>query len=233
MQSDASAIPTPHGAMRIDQVGADDPIAATVNRWMRTYLSRPHPRLGREGPVCPYVPLALEQHAVWMTTIRSRGLDQAEIASVVADYREVFLGLGPAGGLDDELKTLLLLFPDVQREEAPVVIDGVQSHLKPHFVDAGLMLGQFHDMNIAPGIHNPAFHPLRSPIPMLVIRFMVELDLPFLRQERDPAPIRLRFLRSYLRHLGANLQPAMHTLVQDALARAEREIADGIPGLPA
>jgi len=41
---------------------------------------------------------------------------------------------------------------------------------KPNFVERGLMLGEFWSGNDSPGVHNPEFRPLDSPVPLLVIR---------------------------------------------------------------
>jgi hypothetical protein len=95
----------------------------------------------------------------------------------------------------------MLIFPDVHIEEAFKLIDGVQQKLKPFFIEAGLMIGEFHKRNESPGLHNPNFRPLRSPIPMLGIRYMVESDLPFLQQVSDEPCLRIRYLEAYLQRL--------------------------------
>ena len=47
------------------------------------------------------------------------------------------------------------------------------------------MLGDFHPFSQSPGIHNPDFRPLKSPIPMLVIRHMVISDWLFLLEKNE------------------------------------------------
>jgi hypothetical protein len=73
----------------------------------------------------------------------------------------------------------------------------VETHarLKPTFLAQGLMFGEFYPSCDKPGLHNPAFRPLRSPWPLLVIRPMVEADLDFLL---DQVP----FVESYLAAQG-------------------------------
>ena len=78
------------------------------------------------------------------------------------------------------------MFPGISDADAPAFIDAVQARLKPQFVADGLMLGQFHALNNEPGLHNQEFRPLRSPIPLLAIRFMVDSDLPFLTESQTP-----------------------------------------------
>jgi hypothetical protein len=100
--------------------------------------------------------------------------------------RDWFLELEPQHGPQAQLKTLLLLLPDVAAADAPAVIDETQRLLKPAFVRNGLMIGQFHPgPPDAPGLWNEAFRPLHSPVPLLAIRHMVASDLPFLID--DPA----------------------------------------------
>jgi hypothetical protein len=78
------------------------------------------------------------------------------------------------------------------------LIDVSKERLKPLFVNDGLMLGEFHELNESPGLHNPDFRPLRSPIPLLAIRRMVYSDIVFLNRPSDPPERRIRFLEAYL-----------------------------------
>ncbi len=38
-----------------------------VGEWIKTFVVRPHKDLGRAGPVCPFVPGALERRTFWLT----------------------------------------------------------------------------------------------------------------------------------------------------------------------
>ena len=42
----------------------------TVAYWIETFVARPHKNLGREGPVCPFVPGALDRRV--LCSLRSR-----------------------------------------------------------------------------------------------------------------------------------------------------------------
>ena len=56
------------------------------------------------------------------------------------------------------------------------------------------MIGFMHAGNEAPGLWNPAFRPLRAPLPVLAIRHLVEQDAPF--AARHPlllAPFLIKF----------------------------------------
>ena len=47
-----------------------------VADWTKTFVARPHRDLGRDGPVCPFVPVALE-HATHPTYFRNCSKDPA------------------------------------------------------------------------------------------------------------------------------------------------------------
>ncbi|WP_445302467.1 DUF6875 domain-containing protein [Microcoleus sp. K4-B3] len=76
---------------------------------------------------------------------------------------------------DAVFKTFLILFPYLPKESAPKFIDNLQQRLKADFVNYGLMIGEFH---FGPpkktGLWNENFYPLFSPIPLLVIRYLVQ-----------------------------------------------------------
>ena len=193
------------------------PLGTTID-WMRQFLARPHPELGRSGPVCPFVPGALDQNTIWLTAVNVRSKN--EIVEVVGQYRDHFLELEPKSGDLALDKAILIVFPNLTHDDAPMV-DEAQAELKPRFVDAGLMIGEFHERNESPGLRNEDFRPLRSPVPMLAIRHMVESDLPFLQRSLDPPAMRIAFLRSYLRRLGASLSRRNFDIALEALVTAE------------
>lgn len=200
---------------------AHAPLPVTV-AWVRDFLARPHPELGRSGPVCPFTPLALDLDTIWLSEVADAELDMGRIGELIAHYRDLFLELEPRSGGAAINKAILLVFPNLGSDGA-ALIDAIQAAQKGGFVEQGLMLGEFHAHNLSPGLRNPRFFPLRSPVPMLAIRHMVESDLPFLRRDSDPAEVRAAFLRSYLRRLGPNLRRNNFEQAIEALVQAELE----------
>lgn len=179
----------------------DLPYLIEIMEWVKNFLGRPHPNLGRPGAVCPFVPFSLKSNSIRLAVIHTKDLYLKQLEEIVGRYRDMFIGMDVQ---EQELainKAFLLIFPDIHIEDAPEVIDSVQQKLKPLFVESGLMIGEFHKRNESPGLHNPNFRPLRSPIPLLAIRFMVEADLPFLQNPTDPH-LRIRYLEAYLKHFG-------------------------------
>ena len=158
-------------------------ILRTVADWSRDHIGKLHPDLGRDGPICPFVEMSIRKNQFLLTLEHTVHSSQEAIRGTVLRYRDIFLQLEPWEGNDSLFKTILILLPDVQPDEAANVIDGLQLSLKPQFVEDGLMIGQFHPLNNTPGMWNEDFRPLRSPIAMLVIRYMVLTDMPFLEDD--------------------------------------------------
>jgi hypothetical protein len=193
-----------HPDLRLWEV-ADEEHAPTAVRttlaWARSYLSRPHRDLGRPGPVCPYVPSALRAGTMYVAVQPGAPKSRARVEATVAAYRDWFGELEPRSGPQAEAKTILILFPDLPGPAMLELIDGVQAALKPSFVEQGLMIGQFHPTPpTQPGLWNPEFRPLHSPVPLLAIRQMVPSDLPVIVHDRG-------LLSEAVRRLGAGALP--------------------------
>jgi len=220
--------------MRISEVDRNcDPASpmGCVRDWIRRFLARPHPQLGRGGSVCPFVPIALGLDTIWMAEVAETMPSFERISEIITEYRNVFLKTEPTSGSEAINKTFLVVFPSLAANgaEGAAIIDKVQASLKKYFVDMGLMLGEFHAANESPGLRNPDFRPLRSPIPMLAIRHMVESDLPFLIRETYAPQERSSFLRAYLFRLGGTLSQVKFNEALDGLIAAEAAIMSSIP----
>jgi hypothetical protein len=194
-------------------------IYRSIAGWVKEYLPNPHPSLGRMGPVCPYTAGAVTRNSVRIIVLRLGPVNRAgQIEKEVLRYKDVFERERAAMGEEERVYAVLMLaFPDVSLGDAPELVDGTKERLKPQFVNEGLMLGEFHQANESPGLHNAGFRPLRSPVPMLVMRQMVPSDIAFLDRPEEPDERRASFLEAYLRLPG---------LTAAERARAER-------GLPA
>ncbi|MCH2144938.1 MAG: hypothetical protein MK082_07300 [Phycisphaerales bacterium] len=185
--------------------------------WARHYLFKPSPRLGRKGPVCPFVKPALEQHrSLFLTSVRTPHLNVDALAEKLYGYRDWFTRLEPTDCVKRNFKTILVMLPDLcDLEKGPEFIESVHSRLKPDWVKMGLMLGQFYPSCDAEGLHNADYRPLQSPTPLLVMRHMQLTDLPFLVKTEQ-------FIRSYCRTFA----------VQDAQELQRRITEAQIPKLP-
>ncbi|HEU4422925.1 MAG TPA: hypothetical protein VFR67_10385 [Pilimelia sp.] len=199
--------------------GALEKLRAVV-RWAEDYLCRPHPELGRKGPVCPYVQSALERGTFYLAVLRGESFPPELLGERLVRYRDWFRELEPAHGPAAQFKTILLVFPDLPHQAAAAVVDATQERLKPRYVGDGLMIGEFHPgPPPKAGLWNPDFRPLRSPQPLLAIRHMVPSDLPFLADDRD-------LVAAYLEHFGAVLPAGLQARAAAAAAR------HGLAGVP-
>jgi hypothetical protein len=196
--------------------------------WCENFLGKPSDLVGRTGNVCPFVPEAMMRGSLKFAVValRNRGVAAVpEIEETILACREYFLAKEKAAGKHDIFFSMVIIFPAVTKEEAQKVIDPPQRKLKPTFVKEGLMLGEFHPFSSTPGLRNLSFRPLRSPVPLLAIRHMVESDIDFLMAPNDPAEHRVKSLTAYLQFLGPSLSVASQIKAKEALKIAEAEAA--------
>lgn len=180
----------------------EDPLPDLVQRdlgplsqivaWAGSYLSQPHPELGRSGPVCPFTRPAMNKNTFFLTVCRGADLTREEVSTVVMKYRDWFLEMEPLDLRGAQYKTINILFPDIPQETAIDLIEDTQELLKTEYVPYGIMVGEFHaGPPKKAGLWNPHFRPLSSPVPLLSIRHMVPTDFAFLRDRKD-------YMTSYL-----------------------------------
>lgn len=228
--SSTTAVPVyaaamPHRLMRVSEVARDYPADSPLARvllWMREFLSHPHPDLGRKGAVCPFVPVSLGLDTIWLAEVTDPNPRLEDIAALITHLRRQFLVTEPVDGPDAINKAFVVAFPYLGPGSTDLV-DRVQNALRTEFIDCGLMLGEFHETNQSAGLRNAQFRPLRSPIPMLGMRHMVDSDLPFLQRANLPAQERASFLRAYLFRLAGSLNAARFDQALNGLIDAEIE----------
>lgn len=192
-----------------------------VVAWAWSYLCEPHDELGRRGAVCPYARAALNAHTFFLAVRDGRPDGPWEVAELLRQYRDWFADLEPRSGRDAQLKTVLVLFPDLEPDDWPTLIDGSQRLLKSEYVQHGFMIGEFHGgPPRQPSLRNEHFLPLRSPVPMLVIRHMVATDLAFLDADRQ-------YFESYRRRFGNQVPAGQQARFQAAAARFQLDDVKG------
>jgi hypothetical protein len=167
----------------------------TALRWLTDYLARPHPAVGRDGAVCPFVEPALQAGSV---EIRVRELPADPTAAdlvgaidrAVADFRGLdFAGRNPT------LHALVVVFPDLPDDRLEL-LDAAQAQRKTALAVDGLMLGQFHPRCPEPAARNADFLVGRSPVPMIALRRMAFHDVLFLHERAD-------WFEAYARRFGS------------------------------
>lgn len=201
-------------------VVTEHPRTTELRRWVREYLCRPHPDLGRSGPVCPYMSHAIACQFVWAAFFDGRDIGAERITGIVDDLYDLFPTLPPEEGPDSKLKAVLAVFPDLTEYTD---IEAVQRDQKTRFVKKGLMLGQFYPGCTVAGLHNSAFPALDAPLPLLAVRHMVATDLPFLVTRHEWIDIYLKIFAPAIPGFIA------HTLSDRLL---QPEVPEGSPPPP-
>jgi hypothetical protein len=77
-------------------------------------------------------------------------------------------------------KAIIVLLPMLPASRVAEMVDAVQKKLKPGYIREGFMIGEFYPGCPAPGLHNPAFRPLQTPVASLAIREITPFDAPFM-----------------------------------------------------
>jgi hypothetical protein len=200
--------------------------------WVRRFVLRPHPDLGRTGAVCPRLGAALRADLVWLVTIRTGRTTPVHAAGVGELLAATFHQQVGDDSARVRAGAVLAFFPDVPAELAGDFIDGGHRLLRRWFVAAGLMLGEFHPDSGVGSVHNPALPVMRSPDPMFAVRALSRHDLLFLDTEQTPPAQRLDYLHLYRRRLAPHLAPA-ELADLDARIAALLDDASTSPSLPA
>ena len=197
--------------------------------YLREFLAKPHPLVGRPGPTCPFVPSSLKMNTIWIALVyATQQHTLAEVKKVVRDHINTYAKLEPTQGPKALFRTLILVFPTIPLRLTSMYIDQVQFELKQECVERGIMVGEFHLHNNASGLRNPDFYPLRTPYPTLAIRSMVPGDLVFLTPDKYPPDARIRMISFFLKHFDTEegrrkIKPMDLEIAKDALAAAEAD----------
>ena len=167
-----------------------DPASRAIAAWVRGYLMRPHPDLGRTGHVCPFTAQAARLSLVRIGVSPSSGSDGAAILATMRDAMRAFdtMPCPPAARI---FRTVIVAFPRCAGADGIAALHGVQNAMRHHSIVRARMIGLFEPDSEATGLINPAFRPLRAPVPALAIRMLVEQDAPFVLRNPLLAPIYL------------------------------------------
>ena len=158
----------------------------TVADWIKTFVARPHTDLGREGPVCPFVPGALERKTLWLASEHIAGRSVAEVVQLMNGYKTQFLHAQPIDGDGANDKVLVVVFPDLPADRARGLFGEVLHHLAvPSYVEDGVLFGPFYEGNEGTAIYNSRFRPFQSPVPFLFVRQGVISDWKFFLDNED------------------------------------------------
>lgn len=179
--SDLFLIEELENARMTSELAASDVDALrVVADWIKTFVARPHGDLGRAGPVCPFVPGALERKTLWLAPEQVADRGVPEVVELMNGYKRLFLDAQPTDvdGADD--KVIVVVFTDLPADRADGLFDDVLKELAvPSYVADGIVFGPFHEGNAETAIYNAGFRPFQSPVPFLFVRQGVIGDWKF------------------------------------------------------
>jgi heptaprenyl diphosphate synthase len=149
-------------------------LANEVFNWANEFLipeseqiHRPH---GNQS-VCPFVGASIEHDCFFMVFHPEINQHSEQlIEQLLVNYIPLFGRLGPFEPSDKLKKALLVVFPSIPEKQTRI-LDRAYSNIKTRFVDAAMMIGQF--------------HVSRSPVPLMVIRHMALHDILFLAENEE------------------------------------------------
>jgi heptaprenyl diphosphate synthase len=152
-----------------------------VNEWLHEYVSMSDRRIGRSGPVCPFMPRALKQLAV-ETRIRPE-IDGACEQELIDALRAEISDFGKFGRPNSNsgvvLDSRVIVMPTMNATGWRN-LDTSYGHLKRAAVESGKMVGIFHPECDDRAVRNDDFRVSIAPVAMLAIRYMAPHDILFL-----------------------------------------------------
>ena len=166
-------------------ISACDGPLESIRAWVLEYLCRPNPQLGRPGPVCPFAAPAYQDGTIWVQIAAAQVNSLQRTLALMNEALEFFISMSNNDAVADANHAVLVVFPGLDDPKGYAIVDSCQQMLKPRFVKMGLMVGQFYKTCREPGLRNPNFQPLKSPIPLLAIRYMVKSDIAFLKKSTE------------------------------------------------
>ncbi len=201
------------------------PLYDEVISWLELFIMKPNPELGRAGAVCSRVHASLEQNLMKFATIRTKNATAEEAVYKCRAVVDAFYALFPNR---DEWPqaSLMILFPDIERDQGSDFIDGGHRHLRKTFIKNGLMLGEFHPHSTVPGVSNPDFRSMRAPMPLFVVRAISEHDHKFLLRPDFPATEQLECLDALLDFVGDKLESKTKAEVEAAVLELRKRCED-------
>lgn len=187
--------------------------------WLRDYICRPHPRVGRSGPVCPFVGPARRAGSL---ELRVRLLGPTPTKALMTETLrcalDEFGAIGWRTGSNPMLHSLVVVMPDLP-EDRYGLLDEAHAVVKNEAVARGMMIGQFHPRCEEPAARNREFPVSRSPVPLVAIRRMALHDVLFLHERADWFDCYAKRFGHKLRGSRASVDPLFVELFEAALDR--------------
>jgi Domain of unknown function (DUF6875) len=156
-----------------------------VADWIKNFVARPHKDLGRTGPVCPFVPGALDRHTLWLAPTQIADRSVPDVVELISGHQRLFEDAQPTDGEDVIYKSVVIVFTDLPADHAEAFFADVLQHLAAPSYLNGFVMGGFHEGSKGTAIYNASFRPFTSPVPFLLVRLAVVGDWKFFLDNED------------------------------------------------
>jgi hypothetical protein len=153
--------------------------AEEVLAWVREYLMKDHPELGRSGPVCPYAQRSLASDRLLIAFHEEvDGTSYPRLRSAVLRRSRALAKRLRQRLPGDEHLSVVMLFPALPAQRH-VLLDRVHAEMKSALMAREVMISPFHPGSEKPGQHNPDFRASRAPFACVALRPMNVHDIHF------------------------------------------------------
>ena len=152
----------------------------TVADWIKSFVTKPHKDIGRDGPVCPFVPEAMQRKTLWLASEHIGDRSVPEVVQLMRKYKKQLLQTQPLDGEGTNYKVIVVVFTDLPADRAHGVFGDVLKQLAvPSYAEDGILFGPFYEGNKGTALYNASFRPFQSPVPFLFVRHGVVSDWKF------------------------------------------------------
>jgi hypothetical protein len=206
-------IPTP-AVVETDLLTLDEarPLAshggalATLLDWLQTYPVNGHDQLGRAGVVCPFTRPSSRLNAMRVRVETCMEGDDERAFRVVRDGLKALTGIPVERG-DEHFRTIVMVLPNCASEAGIATLERAMRRHKYYCLLRMQTIGLLHPTSEQEGLWNRNFRPMRAPLPVLALRYIIEQDARFVAHYHlQWAPYLLRFGLPGARRLAAELR---------------------------
>lgn len=191
---------------------------AQTREWMLSVIAQPSPQIPRPGGICPFVRRAHEAGAIHFVEYDASGIHLNQFFDDICDFTTFYQRQSDAISPDlQDLFSIVIVVTHLADDQYEQFIDAVHYSSRLHFMQRGLMLGEFHPQSRKPSARNNTFYPLVSPVPCFAVRKLTGHDILFINKEGDTLTKRREELELYIEKngfTGAKAQAFRRKLVE-------------------
>lgn len=199
---------------------------AAALAWMQQFIMHPHADLGRKGPICPFARPAHEERALLFCAFDCAAIPFNEYLDIVMGLPAIYGRLAASQPAPSDLFSICVLPMNLRPDSWYKFIDCAHALLKPFYMRAGLMLGEFHPASAVQGARSVTFRPMRADVPLFAIRAMSPHDALFIDRETTPLGIRIHELECYLHWVGDRLPEREIALLGERIEQLKAQLVD-------